>query len=187
MSRDLHGAASNLRGKATKESFESTKKHINKFLESLDNDTITDLSDPDLGLLVQALPLTYDTLIKENVTWRLMDYFAGYLVNDARCLRGPAKALSMQSADNYLSAIKNGIVADLNDANKWNLVLLDDIAMKSIRAGMRKKFCQNAIDSNSDLTNPHMPSETDDILTVAICCIWAATSSLAGFLLYFCH
>jgi hypothetical protein len=106
--------------------FSCAKKHFDKFLGQLSDRDFEELGGGELG------GRTYDTIMKENVSLRLMRRFAtGYLPYGSH-LRYPERGITRMQAERYLWSIQSHIRQDLQLAN--------DAAMESIRREMVREF-----------------------------------------------
>jgi hypothetical protein len=99
------------------------KKHFDRFLGQL--------SDRDLEELGGR---TYDTMMKENVSLRLMRHFATDYLLYGHHLSHPEREITRMQAERYLWSINRHIRRDLKLAN--------NAAMESIRGEMARKFLQ---------------------------------------------
>lgn len=143
MDKDKLGTAYLNWGTTAETSFKSSVKHFDKFLGLVTDKDLKTLCNPPLG------GRTYPTMKKENVSWHLMNRFAGYLLHGT-WLYNRNKALSYYSADRYFSAVKVGILHDLAHCRKQNIDLANARGMKRIRDGMVKGFVERAIVYNRD-------------------------------------
>jgi hypothetical protein len=161
-------------------SFISAKQHWDRFLASVPAADMEKLCPPKHPLG----GLKYDTMNKENVSFKLMDRFSGYLLH-GKWLHNKKKAISFLSADRYFSAIKNGIRGDLVEEHKENTPLANTVAMKSIRDGMKKGFAQRAIKNNVALVNSHETCNLDDHINVTTVCVWSNSEEMGCMFAYF--
>jgi hypothetical protein len=178
MSRDRQGAAYLTWGHQSETSFGTAKKHWNRFLTAVPDSDLVKLCAPPIG------GKTYDTMMKENVSYQLFDRYGGYLLH-AKWMYNPENPLSFLSADRYLSAIKNGILRDIVVIHKENRDLSNVVGMKKIRDGMKKGFEERAIDANKHLVNSHETTTSEDSLTVATVCVWSDDVETACMFAYF--
>jgi hypothetical protein len=178
MDKDMLGTAYLNWGTMADTSFKSSVKHFDKFLRLITDEDLKKLCNPPLG------GKTYTTMKKENVSWHLMNRFAGYLLH-GKWLYNPNKGLSYYSADRYFSAIKVGILHDLAHCRKQNVDLANARGMKRIRDGMVKGFVDRAIEANKALYNSHTTTSLDDMLTVATMCVWSDSLSTGCMFAYF--
>jgi hypothetical protein len=167
-------------GISAQSSFKSAKAHFNKFLEGIGAERIQQLcGGHNLG------GITYDTIAKEHVSWRLMDHFAGYLLKAKWiCSKNP-KDIAFYSADRYFSSIKIALLFALAKEDKQNPSLSDTVAMKKVRDGMVKGFLERAIRENKEVYTPHTTGTRESMLSVAMTSIWLGNEKGASMFAYF--
>ncbi len=185
--RRTRGAAKSTRQSiSTKQSFACARRRFDLFCSSHLNKSDMDYLEEEIvgEVICESRPWTYNSLIKERIPYKLMDYYADYLCKHAKKLKGGGASLSYSTAMRYFSAIKEDIAVSLSEEGKSNAALNRE-AIARIYAGMQRTFKQAAYDESRNMVNPRKPLKLDDILTTAICCIWDGTYRYAAFFCYF--
>jgi hypothetical protein len=148
---DPKGAANKGKGESSKDSFNSAVQHFNIFL-NLQIEEATDGKAIAKLLFRNESPVnpSYATANKVKINVKVMDRFALYLAQTARCRNNKKQRIQFHTADRYLSAIKNNISGRLLYSTEQSP--LTDAKMKSVRTGMFNIFFDRAVKSHQSMS-----------------------------------
>lgn len=166
-------------GASARKSFRQATKHFDKWVTA---DTSLTQADHNRLFGRGEVPHTYDNLKHWEVMDKDLDYFGAYFPS-ATWLSKSNTELSLNSADQYFSAIKTDINREC--MNKRKKCKLTESGTRTIRQGMVKLFIARAIRQNKKVSGSHETSTLQDIITIAMLCFWAGTFSFADMLFLF--
>jgi len=154
-------------------------KHFNRFACTI----FTEDNFPGADKAFGGKEHFYENLVLEEVTTTMLDHFAGFL-GTVKHLNNASLALSCNTADRYLSAIKNGLIRrDIADGG--NKICFDKAHLSIVRAGMLKGFTERAISENKKLSKTKETTSDSDIFAIPTLCFWTGCSELADMNLFF--
>lgn len=164
-------------GDSSWDSFQRAQKHFNKFASSV-KEEIWPMEKREL--VFGGKEHVFTNIQYEHVTIQMFDAFAGYLVH-AKSFSNPKENISPNTADRYLSSIKNHLINHDHDGK----MKVSNERLLKIRRDMKNLFVDRCLEENKPLAGSHTTTSDEDMHSVATICLWTATTAMAEMLFFF--